>query len=387
MASSQSIAELREIFQQFDTDGTGSIDAQEVVAALSKLGIKISRAELQALMEEADDNGDGVIDFDEFMMLHDRGSSSVLVNFNEYGQDIAQKMSNTTLTMYHGCSRSTANKIEEYGFIPSKGGLLGAGVYLVDEGNRLKAMRFAHDEFFRAKGSEWECDRKEPVIIECQVNVGKVFYSLAGRDGWQDRGYDSAWAMRTSLSGSSEWCVANPSRIRVIAVWDITKLKCPWGRLGCPYEKRLEKAEVAHGKASHVARTPWGGGCPCRSGVYGPPGKKSTCPLCGGRVRGAGPYCYPHDDGGCCGRNQCQAASVLNRGARCPWPCHGGTTKCSYHGNNGLKCPLCSRGVAGKGPYCAYDGQCCGYKQCQSMNGQVRCPWPCSDGPRCLFHK
>lgn len=53
---------LQAIFNEFDYNGNGTLDAAELVAALNKLGCKSSVGEL-------DTDGDGVISFDEFKVL------------------------------------------------------------------------------------------------------------------------------------------------------------------------------------------------------------------------------------------------------------------------------------------------------------------------------
>jgi calmodulin len=64
--SSPSEAEIKEVFDQFDADGNGSIDSSEIKKVCEALGVEVSQAEVDALIHEADDNGDGKIQFSEF---------------------------------------------------------------------------------------------------------------------------------------------------------------------------------------------------------------------------------------------------------------------------------------------------------------------------------
>ena len=59
--------EIREVFDQFDSDGGGSIEVDELRMALKALGQDMTRAEAEALLLELDSSGDGSIDFAEFV--------------------------------------------------------------------------------------------------------------------------------------------------------------------------------------------------------------------------------------------------------------------------------------------------------------------------------
>mmetsp|Transcript_27794 Transcript_27794/g.54610 ORF Transcript_27794/g.54610 Transcript_27794/m.54610 type:complete len:229 (+) Transcript_27794:44-730(+) len=168
--------------------------------------------------------------------------------------------------MYHGTSMTSARQIEAEGFSPSTEGELGPGVYFVDEDNVDKARRFAHDEFHRTKDTTRATASNEPALLECEVRLRR-FYKVEGVDregSWANQGFDAAFTEETELSQSTEWCVADPSRITVLSVLDLQGLGCPWGKY-CPYL----------GENSKVEGAPWGGRCPCQP--KGPICKRPDC--------------------------------------------------------------------------------------------------------------
>ena len=61
------LQEIREVFEQFDSDGGGSIDVDELRMAMRSLGQNLTKAEAEALMLELDTGGDGTIEFSEFV--------------------------------------------------------------------------------------------------------------------------------------------------------------------------------------------------------------------------------------------------------------------------------------------------------------------------------
>jgi Ca2+-binding EF-hand superfamily protein len=63
------IEQLREVFQHFDADGSGTIDVEELGTVFESMGQALSQQELESLMKQADDDGSGEIDFEEFLML------------------------------------------------------------------------------------------------------------------------------------------------------------------------------------------------------------------------------------------------------------------------------------------------------------------------------
>jgi calcium-dependent protein kinase len=56
----------RSLFEEMDTDGSGSIDADELAAGLKARGYTVSKAEIEQLIDRMDINQDGTLEFDEF---------------------------------------------------------------------------------------------------------------------------------------------------------------------------------------------------------------------------------------------------------------------------------------------------------------------------------
>ena len=64
--------EIKEAFDLFDTDGSGSIDAKELKVAMRALGFEPKKEEIQKMISDVDDDGSGTIEYEEFlkMMTH-----------------------------------------------------------------------------------------------------------------------------------------------------------------------------------------------------------------------------------------------------------------------------------------------------------------------------
>ena len=61
--------EIREAFDLFDTDGSGTIDLKELKVAMRALGFEPKKEEVKKLIAEIDKNGSGTIDFNEFLEM------------------------------------------------------------------------------------------------------------------------------------------------------------------------------------------------------------------------------------------------------------------------------------------------------------------------------
>jgi len=61
------IEEMKEAFDLFDTDGSGSIDPKELRAAMQSLGFEAKNQTIYQMITDLDKNKSGNIDFEEFL--------------------------------------------------------------------------------------------------------------------------------------------------------------------------------------------------------------------------------------------------------------------------------------------------------------------------------
>jgi len=61
--------EIREAFDLFDTDGSGTIECKELKVAMRALGFEPKKEDLKKMVSEIDKSGSGVMDFNEFLEL------------------------------------------------------------------------------------------------------------------------------------------------------------------------------------------------------------------------------------------------------------------------------------------------------------------------------
>ncbi|XP_026664744.2 caltractin-like isoform X1 [Phoenix dactylifera] len=67
--SQQKRQEIKEAFELFDTDGSGTIDAKELNVAMRALGFEMTEEQVNQMIAEVDKDGSGAIDFDEFVYM------------------------------------------------------------------------------------------------------------------------------------------------------------------------------------------------------------------------------------------------------------------------------------------------------------------------------
>merc|ERR1712227_845113 len=61
--------EIKEAFELFDTDGSGSIDANELKTAMRALGFTPTKDEIAKMLKDLDVDGNGSVEFNEFLDL------------------------------------------------------------------------------------------------------------------------------------------------------------------------------------------------------------------------------------------------------------------------------------------------------------------------------
>ncbi|XP_010269961.1 PREDICTED: caltractin-like [Nelumbo nucifera] len=61
--------EIKEAFELFDTDGSGTIDAKELNVAMRALGFEMTEEQIEQMIADVDKDGSGAIDFDEFVHM------------------------------------------------------------------------------------------------------------------------------------------------------------------------------------------------------------------------------------------------------------------------------------------------------------------------------
>ena len=67
--TAQKRKEIKEAFDLFDTDGSGTIDARELNVAMRALGFEMTPEQIQQMIAEVDKDGSGTIDLDEFIHM------------------------------------------------------------------------------------------------------------------------------------------------------------------------------------------------------------------------------------------------------------------------------------------------------------------------------
>merc|ERR1712151_591145 len=67
--SKEEIEEIREAFNLFDTDGSGTIDPKELKSAMQSLGFEAKNATIYQMIGDIDKDGSCSFDFEEFLYL------------------------------------------------------------------------------------------------------------------------------------------------------------------------------------------------------------------------------------------------------------------------------------------------------------------------------
>merc|ERR1711998_591521 len=84
--SEEQLQEIREAFDLFDTDGSGTIDARELKVAMRALGFQVKKSEVRKMISDT-------IDFEEFLqmmtakMSEKDSNEDIIKVFNLFDQD------------------------------------------------------------------------------------------------------------------------------------------------------------------------------------------------------------------------------------------------------------------------------------------------------------
>merc|ERR1712137_1000192 len=68
----EQVQQIAQAFQLFDTDGSGTIETQELKIAMRALGFELKQEEIGKMVRDVDEDGSGAVDYPEFleMMAH-----------------------------------------------------------------------------------------------------------------------------------------------------------------------------------------------------------------------------------------------------------------------------------------------------------------------------
>lgn len=62
-------SDIREAFDLFDVDGSGSIDVEEMEEAMKALGVNVTKNEIKKMMDSVDEDKSGMVSYEEFKLL------------------------------------------------------------------------------------------------------------------------------------------------------------------------------------------------------------------------------------------------------------------------------------------------------------------------------
>ncbi|KAK9813401.1 hypothetical protein WJX73_006225 [Symbiochloris irregularis] len=83
VSTSEDVEKSREVFAAFDRDDSGTIETQQLGAALQLLGLHTTLEELFATVSQVDRQVTGVLDFNEFLKVVDKARAASVVYTNE----------------------------------------------------------------------------------------------------------------------------------------------------------------------------------------------------------------------------------------------------------------------------------------------------------------
>ncbi|KAF1787188.1 EF-Hand 1, calcium-binding site [Phytophthora cactorum] len=101
--------EIREAFDLFDTDGSGTIDAKELKVAMRALGFEPKKEEIKKMISDIDKDGSGTIDFTEFLEM----MTSKMSEKDSREEILRPSASSTTMRLAKSPSATSNNMTDE----------------------------------------------------------------------------------------------------------------------------------------------------------------------------------------------------------------------------------------------------------------------------------
>lgn len=122
--SEEQIAEFKEAFQIFDTDGDGTISTKELCTAMRSLGQNPSEEEIAEIISKVDEDNSGTVDFNEFLglmakkLIEAENEEDQLINlFKLFDRDGNGKISANELLLVIRSSGENLSETEIYEMI------------------------------------------------------------------------------------------------------------------------------------------------------------------------------------------------------------------------------------------------------------------------------
>ncbi|CAB1337344.1 unnamed protein product [Coregonus sp. 'balchen'] len=122
--------EIREAFDLFDTDGSGTIDVKELKVAMRALGFEPKKEEIKKMIADIDKEGSGTIDFNDFLyskeeilkafrLFDDDGTGKIsFKNLKRVAKDLGENLTDEELQeMIDEADRDGDGEINEQEFL------------------------------------------------------------------------------------------------------------------------------------------------------------------------------------------------------------------------------------------------------------------------------
>merc|ERR1711871_416405 len=116
--------EIKEAFDLFDTDGSGTIDSKELKVAMRALGFEPKKEEIQKMISDVDDDGSGTIEYEEFLkmmthkILNRDPKDEILKAFRLFDDELGERMTDEELQeMIDEADRDGDGEVNEEEFL------------------------------------------------------------------------------------------------------------------------------------------------------------------------------------------------------------------------------------------------------------------------------